>query len=88
MEKTKVINSPDNTCKWKLLNATTLKLLAVVLMFLDHIHQMFVSVGALYGLLWQDGLCFLFSYLQHPKAFIIHTTKRNTYSAFCSQAGE
>lgn len=46
LEKTKVINSPDNTCKWKLLNATTLKLLAVVLMFLDHIHQMFVSVGA------------------------------------------
>ncbi|OIZ61421.1 hypothetical protein BLA28_25760 [Eisenbergiella tayi] len=40
------MNSPDNTCNWKLLNATTLKLLAVVLMFLDHIHQMFVSVGA------------------------------------------
>lgn len=46
MEKTDVINSLDNTCKWKLLNATTLKLLAVVLMFMDHIHQMFVSVGA------------------------------------------
>lgn len=33
-------------CKWKILNATTLKLLAVFLMFLDHIHQMFVHVGA------------------------------------------
>lgn len=42
-----VINSHDNTTyKWKLLNATTLKLLAVILMFMDHVHQMFVSVGA------------------------------------------
>lgn len=46
MKKAEVINSSDNTCKWKLLNATTLKLLAVILMFMDHIHQMFVSVGA------------------------------------------
>ncbi len=41
-----VINSHDNTYKWKLLNATTLKLLAVILMFMDHVHQMFVFVGA------------------------------------------
>lgn len=32
--------------RWKILNATTLKLVAVTLMFLDHIHQMFVHVGA------------------------------------------
>lgn len=32
--------------RWKILDATTLKLVAVALMFLDHIHQMFVHVGA------------------------------------------
>lgn len=28
------------------LNATTLKILAVVLMFMDHIHEMFAAQGA------------------------------------------
>ena len=37
-------------CKWKILNATTLKLLSVRLMFLDHNHQMFVPVGSALGL--------------------------------------
>ena len=32
--------------KWQILDATTLKFLAVVLMVLDHIHEMFVSMGA------------------------------------------
>lgn len=32
-----------NCPKWKLLNATTIKLIAVVFMFMDHIHQMFVT---------------------------------------------
>lgn len=32
--------------KWKILNITALKLIAVVLMFMDHIHQMFVATGA------------------------------------------
>lgn len=36
----------SGTNRWKILDATTLKLVAVVLMFLDHIHQMFVHVGA------------------------------------------
>ncbi|MDO4173321.1 MAG: TraX family protein [Eubacteriales bacterium] len=31
---------------WQFLNATTLKLIAAALMFLDHIHQMFVAAGA------------------------------------------
>ncbi|MDO4286051.1 MAG: TraX family protein [Eubacteriales bacterium] len=31
---------------WKVMSATTVKMLAVVLMFLDHIHEMFASVGA------------------------------------------
>lgn len=32
--------------KWQILNATTLKLIAVVLMFLDHVHQMYAWNGA------------------------------------------
>lgn len=32
--------------KWQILNATTLKLIAVVLMFLDHVHQMYAWKGA------------------------------------------
>lgn len=36
----------SNRPKWKLLSATTIKLIAVVFMFMDHIHQMFVTAGA------------------------------------------
>lgn len=36
----------SGTNRWEILDATTLKLVAVALMFLDHIHQMFVHVGA------------------------------------------
>jgi len=32
--------------KWKILNATNLKLIAAALMFLDHIHQMYAFKGA------------------------------------------
>ncbi|MGL5439760.1 MAG: TraX family protein [Filifactoraceae bacterium] len=42
--KTKVLN--EKCQNWKIFTATTLKLIAVALMFMDHIHQMFVSVGA------------------------------------------
>lgn len=38
--------SEQNDHKWNILNATTLKLIAVFFMFLDHIHQMFVHIGA------------------------------------------
>lgn len=36
----------SNCPKWKLLSATAIKLIAVVFMFMDHIHQMFVTIGA------------------------------------------
>lgn len=32
--------------RWQSLNATTLKYIAAALMFLDHVHQMFVAAGA------------------------------------------
>lgn len=37
---------PVPSYRWQMLSATALKLIAVVLMFFDHIHQMFVSAGA------------------------------------------
>lgn len=40
------VNCEFSNDKWKVLNATTIKLMAVVLMFLDHIHQMFATAGA------------------------------------------
>lgn len=36
----------DDRYKWRILNATTLKLFAAFLMLLDHIHQMFAYRGA------------------------------------------
>lgn len=39
-------NTDVRNRKWQILNATTLKLFAVSLMFLDHVHEMFVSMGA------------------------------------------
>ncbi len=40
------VQNDNTTAKWKILNATTLKLIAAALMFLDHIHQMYISKGA------------------------------------------
>ncbi len=36
----------SNYPKWKFLSATVIKLIAVVFMFMDHIHQMFAAAGA------------------------------------------
>lgn len=46
METTKMVELESNGPKWKLLSATAIKLIAVVFMFMDHIHQMFGTVGA------------------------------------------
>lgn len=40
------IPNDNTTARWKILNATALKLIAAALMFLDHIHQMYISEGA------------------------------------------
>jgi len=37
---------PCQAPKWKILNATTIKLIAVLLMAFDHIHQMYAWNGA------------------------------------------
>lgn len=40
------LESKSKCPKWELLSATAIKLIAVVFMFMDHIHQMFVTAGA------------------------------------------
>lgn len=40
------LESESGCPKWKFLSATAIKLIAVVFMFMDHIHQMFVTAGA------------------------------------------
>lgn len=45
MNQSKIMNL-KTAVKWQFLNATTLKILAVCLMLLDHVHQMYAWVGA------------------------------------------
>lgn len=46
MKITETAYLKDSGYKWKILNATTLKLLGIFFMFLDHVHQMFAYRGA------------------------------------------
>lgn len=46
MEAMKTAKPESNCLKCKFLSATAIKLIAVVFMFMDHIHQMFVTAGA------------------------------------------
>lgn len=46
MEKAETACLKDNGYKWKIFDATALKLLAVLFMFFDHVHQMFAYKGA------------------------------------------
>lgn len=39
-------NLKKEITQWRILDATTIKIIAIVLMFLDHIHQMYASQGA------------------------------------------
>ena len=46
MNSSMKVQRSQRSAAWKCLNATSIKLLAVILMFCDHIHQMYVSGGA------------------------------------------
>lgn len=46
MELTDPMHPDARRQRWQILNTTTIKCIAVVLMFLDHIHQMFYTAGA------------------------------------------
>lgn len=64
--------------EWKKLNATTIKLIAVVLMFLDHIHQMFVHIGAPIWLNMVGRLVFpMFLFISAESFF--HTRNKKKY---------
>lgn len=40
-----MLTTQKNNAQWQFLDATTIKFLAAALMFIDHIHQMFYSMG-------------------------------------------
>ena len=46
MQTNTILNIKSNSRKWKILDATNIKLIAVVLMFVDHIYQMWAHAGA------------------------------------------
>lgn len=54
METTQTLKIP----KWRIFNITTIKMIAVVLMLLDHIHQMFAAAGAPQALTMAGRLVF------------------------------
>lgn len=63
--------------KWQILDATTLKFLAVVLMVLDHIHEMFVSMGAPMWLTMAGRLVFpMFLFAASESFYYTHSKRR------------
>ena len=46
METTTLLRPTTKAPEWKILSSTAIKSIAVVLMVMDHIHQMFAAVGA------------------------------------------
>lgn len=62
--------------KWRFMNATMIKLLAVVLMFIDHIHEMFVSMGVPHWLdLFGRPVFPLFLFLAADSFYYTHSKK-------------
>ena len=72
----------------KILDATNLKLLAAVLMLLDHIHQMFSAVGAPLWLTMAGRPVFPLFLFAASESFIIPAARGNICSGFWPQAGE
>ena len=62
---------------WQFLNATTLKLIAATLMFIDHIHEMFSHVGAPMWLTMLGRLVFpMFLFTSSESFHYTHSKKR------------
>ena len=77
MERTETICLKDDRHKWKIFNATTLKLLAAFFMFLDHIHQMFVDKGAPIWLTMAGRLVFpVFLFAAAESFYYTHNKKK------------
>ena len=66
---------------WQFLNATTLKLIAAALMFIDHIHEMFSHVGAPMWLTMLGRLVFpMFLFASSESFHYTHSKKRYFFS--------
>ncbi len=76
MESMSILRLKNNEYKWKIFNATTLKLFAVILMFLDHIHQMFAYKGAPMWLTMAGRLVFpIFLFISAESFHYTHSKK-------------
>ena len=76
MDMTANVETPLKNRKWQILNATTLKFLAVVLMFLDHVHEMFASMGAPMWLTMVGRLVFpMFLFAASESFYYTHSKK-------------
>ncbi|PWM59192.1 MAG: hypothetical protein DBX91_08290 [Subdoligranulum variabile] len=78
MQTRKTQLAPRSAARWKILDATSLKLIAVVLMFLDHIHQMFAHVGAPMWLTMAGRLVFPIFLFAAAESFS-HTHSKRKY---------
>lgn len=77
METIKMIELERNCSKEKLLSATILKLIAVVFMFMDHIHQMFVTAGAPIWLTLAGRLVFpMFLFVAAESFYYTHSKRK------------
>lgn len=77
MEQTEIENLKPINYKWRILDATMLKLLAAALMLLDHIHQMFVHVGAPIWLTMAGRLVFpIFLFAASESFYYTHSKQR------------
>ena len=73
---TSIVNSSARPW-WQVLNATTLKLLAAALMFLDHVHQMFAALGAPLWLTMAGRLVFPLFLFASAESFHYTRSKKN-----------
>lgn len=82
------INVKTNNQTWKILDATIIKLVAVVLMFLDHVHQMFVSAGAPLWLSMAGRLVFpMFLFVSAESFHYTHSKKKYLQRLFLASLG-
>ncbi len=82
------INVKTNNQTWKILDATIIKLVAVVLMFMDHVHQMFVSAGAPLWLSMAGRLVFpMFLFISAESFHYTHSKKKYLLRLFFASLG-
>lgn len=77
MEMTRSSNVVSSCHKWQILTATSLKLIAVILMIMDHIHQMFAVAGAPIWLTMAGRLVFpIFLFAASESFYYTHSKRK------------